>query len=260
MKETDAQGLPSSVFQCTYQTSTISATTTNGGTTGKISDQKTPVSYANSTDSLGLGSCSYSATCSTGGVSGVCVSISAGCCSGTVTSNLCPGSSDIKCCTNNKCSTPSGSGTCMQTSLCSSKGGKSLSGYCTGPTDLQCCVTGGGGGVSRSTMASRMQSWVDAKVPYSQTSYYQGYRQDCSGYVAMVSATPPLKILKKLPNHYNVMHSILILSSRRITFFYFHHLFNFLFKGLDRLSTWPFHLLLRRQLLLQDIEVFDPTR
>lgn len=92
-------------------------------------------SYSNST----LGSCSYSATCTAGGIEGVCVSISAGCCSGTKTSNLCPGSSDIKCCTKNSCSTPSGTGTCMQTSACS---GKSYSGYCTGPSDLQCCVSG----------------------------------------------------------------------------------------------------------------------
>lgn len=84
-----------------------------------------------------LGSCSYSATCTVSGIEGVCVSISAGCCSGTTTSNLCPGSSDIKCCTNNHCSTPQGSGTCMQTSKC---GGTSVAGYCTGPSDLQCCV------------------------------------------------------------------------------------------------------------------------
>ena len=36
-----------------------------------------------------------------------------------------------------------GSGTCEQTSLCSSQGGKSYGGYCTGPSDLQCCVKGG---------------------------------------------------------------------------------------------------------------------
>ena len=65
------------------------------------------------------------------------MSISAGCCTGTATSNLCPGSSDIKCCTKNPCSTPYGSGTCMQTSSCS---GTSYSGYCTGPSDIQCCV------------------------------------------------------------------------------------------------------------------------
>ena len=86
-----------------------------------------------------LGLCSYEATCSVGGIEGVCVSISAGCCSGTVTSGLCPGSSDIKCCTSNKCSTPSGSGTCKQKSACS---GTSVAGYCSGPSDLQCCVGG----------------------------------------------------------------------------------------------------------------------
>ena len=94
-------------------------------------------------------SCSYSATCSAGGQSGVCVSISAGCCSGTVkvlssfyfiaflifvssnsqvTSNLCPGSADVKCCTLSSCSTPSGSGQCKSTSSCSASGGKSVAG------------------------------------------------------------------------------------------------------------------------------------
>eukprot|EP00599_Poterioochromonas_sp_BG-1_P007382 CAMPEP_0173152030 /NCGR_PEP_ID=MMETSP1105-20130129/11966_1 /TAXON_ID=2985 /ORGANISM="Ochromonas sp., Strain BG-1" /LENGTH=102 /DNA_ID=CAMNT_0014067585 /DNA_START=44 /DNA_END=348 /DNA_ORIENTATION=+ len=63
--------------------------------------------------------CDYEATCNVGGIEGVCVSISAGCCSGAVTSGLCPGSSDIKCCTSNSCSTPQGSGTCVQTSACS---------------------------------------------------------------------------------------------------------------------------------------------
>lgn len=94
--------------------------------------------YSNET----MGSCSYQATCSVSGYEGACVSISAGCCGGITTSNLCPGSSDIKCCTQAACSTPSGSGTCMQTSLCSSKGGKSVAGYCVGPSDLQCCVKG----------------------------------------------------------------------------------------------------------------------
>lgn len=84
-----------------------------------------------------LAICSYQDTCSAGGIEGVCVSVSSGCCSGTVTAGLCPGSSDIKCCTNNGCSTPNGSGTCKQTSACT---GTSYAGYCTGPSDLQCCV------------------------------------------------------------------------------------------------------------------------
>lgn len=45
----------------------------------------------------------------------------------------------------------------------------------------QCCVPL----VSRDDMIARAQEWVDAKVPYSQTSNYHGYRQDCSGYVSM---------------------------------------------------------------------------
>ena len=83
-------------------------------------------------------SCSYEATCSVSGVEGVCVSLSSGCCAGTVTSNLCPGSSDIKCCTKASCSTPSGNGQCLPKSQCS---GTSVPGYCVGPSDLQCCVS-----------------------------------------------------------------------------------------------------------------------
>jgi hypothetical protein len=88
-------------------------------------------------------SCSYSATCNVAGYEGVCVSISSGCCaSGVVSTGLCPGSDDIKCCTQPKCSTPSGSGVCMQTSLCASYGGSSVAGYCNGTSDLQCCLGG----------------------------------------------------------------------------------------------------------------------
>ena len=81
--------------------------------------------------------CSYTETCTAGGIEGVCVSVSAGCCSGTTTAGLCSGSSDIKCCTKNTCTTPQGTGKCMQKSACT---GTSYSGYCTGPSDLQCCV------------------------------------------------------------------------------------------------------------------------
>ena len=81
--------------------------------------------------------CSYENTCTVSGYDGVCVSISAGCCNGIVTSNLCPGSSDIKCCTQPTCNTPSGNGICMQTNACT---GTSVAGYCSGPSDIQCCV------------------------------------------------------------------------------------------------------------------------
>jgi hypothetical protein len=43
--------------------------------------------------------------------------------------------------------------------------------------------------ITRCQVLTRAQSWVDAKVPYSQSSYfkntYGSYRQDCSGFVSM---------------------------------------------------------------------------
>eukprot|EP00981_Chlorochromonas_danica_P000459 scaffold96_cov167-Ochromonas_danica.AAC.66 len=106
--------------------------------------------------------CSSSDTCSVSGYEGACVSISSGCCSsGVVTSGLCAGSSDIKCCTQSSCNTPAGSGTCMQTSLCSSKGGSSYSGYCSGPSDVQCCVRS------------------NAVCSYSDTCSVSGYEGTC---------------------------------------------------------------------------------
>eukprot|EP01032_Pedospumella_encystans_P009432 gene9432-11099_t len=106
-----------------------------------------------------LGICGYEDTCSAGGYAGVCVSIGGGCCpGGTVTSGLCPGSSDIKCCTAPSCSTPSGSGSCLSTSQCS---GTPVAGYCAGPSDVQCCVGGGGGG---STLGQQIGATCDTDV------------------------------------------------------------------------------------------------
>lgn len=70
----------------------------------------------------------------------------------------CPGSDDIKCCTAPACSTPSGSGTCLSTSQC---GGTPVSGYCAGPSDVQCCVGGGGGG---STLGQQIGATCDTDV------------------------------------------------------------------------------------------------
>jgi len=41
----------------------------------------------------------------------------------------------------------------------------------------------------RSTMIARAQVWVDNHVPYNQGGTYQGYREDCSGYVSMAWET-----------------------------------------------------------------------
>jgi len=39
--------------------------------------------------------------------------------------------------------------------------------------------------VTGSIAAARAKVWVDRGIGYSQTSTYQGYRMDCSGYVSM---------------------------------------------------------------------------
>lgn len=38
---------------------------------------------------------------------------------------------------------------------------------------------------TREDIIERAQSWVKQRVPYSQSSYHAGYRQDCSGFVSM---------------------------------------------------------------------------
>jgi len=53
------------------------------------------------------------------------------------------------------------------------------------PAPMPGCTAG-------ATMISRAQVWVNDKVPYNQGATYQGYREDCSGYVSMAweLATP----------------------------------------------------------------------
>ena len=93
-------------------------------------------------------------TCTVSGKSGTCVSTSS--CSssgGKATPGHCPGlPNDIQCCVPPDSTTPSEtpktckvgslSGTCQSTSSCSSSGGKSTAGHCSGlPDDIQCCTT-----------------------------------------------------------------------------------------------------------------------
>lgn len=39
--------------------------------------------------------------------------------------------------------------------------------------------------ITRQKVISRAKHWVASRVPYSQSRYHQGYRQDCSGFVSM---------------------------------------------------------------------------
>ncbi len=42
--------------------------------------------------------------------------------------------------------------------------------------------------IAASTALARAASWTDIHVPYSQTTWFQGYRTDCSGFVSMAWA------------------------------------------------------------------------
>lgn len=39
--------------------------------------------------------------------------------------------------------------------------------------------------ITRTDVVARAQSWVSARIPYSQSGYHAGYRRDCSGFVSM---------------------------------------------------------------------------
>jgi hypothetical protein len=39
--------------------------------------------------------------------------------------------------------------------------------------------------ITRTEVIKRANHWIKKKVKYSQSSYYQGYRRDCSGFVSM---------------------------------------------------------------------------
>ncbi len=43
--------------------------------------------------------------------------------------------------------------------------------------------------IGRATVLARAQSWIDSKVPYSQTKKFGGYRTDCSGFTSMAWQT-----------------------------------------------------------------------
>lgn len=57
--------------------------------------------------------------------------------------------------------------------------------------------------ITRCEVLARAQTWVDARVPYSQSSWYANhcgsYRQDCSGYVSMAWALPASMVTSTLP-------------------------------------------------------------
>lgn len=186
----------------------------------------------NSTSDSKLKFCGYEATCSVGGIEGVCVSISAGCCNGAVTSGLCPGSSDIRCCTNNPCSTPSGSGVCKQTSACS---GTSVPGYCSGPSDLQCCVSGSSScilGTVSGCDSSSITAGISKQITQELNNMGYSFRQldgnwvHCPGFTCTLqsSAASSLESAARSVNDYITLNSAFRTSAEQYVLYrYYQH-------------------------------------
>ena len=65
--------------------------------------------------------------------------------------------------------------------------------------------------ITRDTVLARAQTWVNNPVPYSQTTYFGGYRTDCSGYVSMCWKTGTSWSTRTF---YNVSHRIAVASLR----------------------------------------------
>jgi hypothetical protein len=57
------------------------------------------------------------------------------------------------------------------------------------------------GVVAPSSVIQRAKAWVDKGISYNQTAYYEGYRQDCSGFVSMAWSLPTSAVTGSLPNY-----------------------------------------------------------
>jgi hypothetical protein len=130
--------------------------------------------------------------CSGDGGSGTCIDTTSQKCSGVLVPNLCPGPATEECCVTDFGNCPGG--VCQMKNIpCK---GHYVAGECPGPAGVECCTTGGGGGINRTEIMKRAQTWVDAQIPYCQCSggppteccgvcpYCSDYRCDCSGYVS----------------------------------------------------------------------------
>ena len=78
------------------------------------------------------------AACSTPYGSGTCVDTSSCTTGGFNIAGYCPGPANIQCCISKTCTTSSGSGNCMNTADTCS--GAFVAGACPGPSTVQCCT------------------------------------------------------------------------------------------------------------------------
>jgi hypothetical protein len=124
--------------------------------------------------------------CSGDGGSGSCINTNTQKCAGIVVAGQCPGPANVECCVTDFGQCPGGK--CqVKNTPCS---GHYVAGECPGPASVECCNTGSGG-INRTEIMKRAQTWVDAQIPYCQCSggppteccgvcpYCSDYRCDC---------------------------------------------------------------------------------
>ncbi|MFB2970221.1 S8 family serine peptidase [Aerosakkonema sp. BLCC-F183] len=61
--------------------------------------------------------------------------------------------------------------------------------------------------VQVNNILARAKKWVDQGIPYNQSAYYQGYRQDCSGFVSMAWQLPTSAVTGTLPQYAITLNS-----------------------------------------------------
>jgi hypothetical protein len=120
------------------------------------------------------GSCSGGGTggggsCYAGGVTGTCIDTNVSTCGGTLHTGLCPGASNIRCCTvggggggggttYGSCTYGGQSGVCQNDSqYCA---GSYRSGLCPGASSIRCCLGGGGGGGGGGGTTGDYKVWI----------------------------------------------------------------------------------------------------
>lgn len=56
-------------------------------------------------------------------------------------------------------------------------------------------------------MVRRAKVWVDKGIPYNQSAYYEGFRQDCSGFISMAWSLPVSAVTSTLPQYAKTLTS-----------------------------------------------------
>jgi Ricin-type beta-trefoil lectin domain len=69
------------------------------------------------------------------------------------------------------------------------------------PSQIWISNNAGGPETNNSDIVQRAKAWVDQGIRYNQSAWYQGYRQDCSGFISMAWRLPTSAVTGTLPQY-----------------------------------------------------------